>query len=108
MAFSRPRSSSSSNRSNGSSRKGNNNNNKYNENLHINLRLRDRFEQLLKARNVDPATQVKALRQLVLLEGIPVESITEQTTWTTKCTLRGMIWKVLLGVNKVDAAQYII
>ena len=107
MAFSRPRSSSSSNRSNGSSRKGNNNNNKYNENLHINLRLRDRFEQLLKARNVDPATQVNALRQLVLLEGIPEESITEQTTWTTKCTLRGKIWKVLLGVNKVDAAQYI-
>jgi cell cycle arrest protein BUB2 len=113
MAFSRPRPTGSNRSPPNSSRKHSGSNSsslssKNNSKLqHNNLRLRDRFEQLLKARNVDPAAQLNALRRLVLIDGIPEESITEQTTWTTKCTLRGKIWKVLLGVNKVDAAQYL-
>ena len=101
MAFSRPRNSGQYSTTSLQS------SNKFNKNTHNNLRLRDRFEQLLKARNVEPSVQMNSLRQLVLTDGIPEESTAEQNTWKTKCTLRGKIWKVLLGVSKVDAAQYL-
>ena len=83
MAFSRPRNSGQYSTTSLQS------SSKFNKNTHNNLRLRDRFEQLLKARNVEPSVQINSLRQLVLTDGIPEESTAEQNTWKTKCTLRG-------------------
>jgi cell cycle arrest protein BUB2 len=70
-------------------------------------RLRERFEQVLQARGSSGGANIDVLRQLVLEEGLPPESEFERTTCATKCTLRGRVWKVLLGLTKVDAAEYI-
>ena len=70
-------------------------------------RLRERYEQVLKARVSSGGANIDALRKLVLLEGLPEESDVEIKTCSTKCTLRGRVWKVLLGLDNVDAAEYL-
>lgn len=73
-------------------------------------RLRDQYEQLLKPKKStkgDVQDRYEKLRRLVVLKGIPPESIRERMTHKSLCSLRGRIWKMLLGVRVVDASQYI-
>ena len=74
---------------------------------HDSRRLRERFEMLLQGRMSNGGTNLDALRRLILLEGLPPETENERVTCTTKCSLRGKVWKILLGLRKVDAANYI-
>jgi cell cycle arrest protein BUB2 len=72
-------------------------------------RLRDQYEQLLrpKRHNETTRTRYEKLRRLVVLKGIPPESSRERSTHKSLCSLRGRIWKMLLGVRVVDAQQYV-
>lgn len=54
----------------------------------------------------DTKTRLERLRRLVVLEGLPPESKHERSTHLSNCSLRGQVWKILLGVHTVDARQY--
>lgn len=71
-------------------------------------RLRDRYEQLLHPKRVfdEPAVRLEKLRRLVVLEGIPPESTRERSVHTSRCSLRGRVWKIMLGVKSVDSERY--
>ena len=75
---------------------------------HRQRRLRDRYEQLLRPKRCfdSPAVRLERLRRLVVLEGIPPESPQERQVHVSRCSLRGRIWKLLLGVERVDARRY--
>ena len=66
--------------------------------------LRDRYEQLLKGSKAGGDSD--ALRRLVVTHGLPEESGRESSTSVSRCTLRGQVWKLLLGVRRVGAADY--
>ena len=54
--------------------------------------------------------QMLSLRRLVLQKGLPDESLDEKIIGDTsliKCSLRGIVWKLLLGALHVDAMHYI-
>ena len=72
-------------------------------------RLRDQYEQLLRPKRYNETSRIRyeKLRRLVVLKGIPPESIHERSTHKTHCSLRGRVWKMLLGVHSVDAQEYI-
>lgn len=72
-------------------------------------RLRDQYEQLLRPKRYGEKIKLRyeKLRRLVVLKGIPSESVNESTTHQTHCSLRGRVWKMLLGVQSVDAQEYV-
>ena len=72
-------------------------------------RLRDQYEQLLRPKrsNEKPRVRYEKLRRLVVLKGIPAESTHESSTHLTHCSLRGRVWKMLLGVQVVNAQEYL-
>jgi len=54
--------------------------------------------------------QMLSLRKLVLQKGLPDESFEGKIIGDTsliKCSLRGIVWKLLLGALHVDAMHYI-
>ena len=75
-------------------------------------RIRDQFEQLLRPKQRlpggkdDPRVRLEKLRRLVVLEGLPPESDRERSVHLSQCSLRGRVWKLLLGVRRVDAREY--
>jgi len=75
--------------------------------------LRQKYYDLIEYGNSHPREyqqNLQALRQLVLLEGLPPESEDEVATrleGNTHCGLRGLIWKILLNVKNLDAEKYI-
>eukprot|EP01113_Clastostelium_recurvatum_P033902 TRINITY_DN4537_c0_g1_i2.p1 TRINITY_DN4537_c0_g1~~TRINITY_DN4537_c0_g1_i2.p1 ORF type:complete len:363 (+),score=46.56 TRINITY_DN4537_c0_g1_i2:24-1091(+) len=75
--------------------------------------LRAQYTLLIKQGCLHPEdykTNIQRLRRLVLMEGLPVEDDGELTDrqrgQVGSCSLRGKIWKILLGVKSVDAGQY--
>ncbi|KAH3757041.1 cysteine proteinase [Pelomyxa schiedti] len=72
--------------------------------------LRHKYEATLAAANDHPERAVEKLHELrtmVLMEGVPRQSTEEITGTDTRCSLRGRIWKALLGVRTVSADQYV-
>ncbi|KJE91044.1 mitotic check point protein [Capsaspora owczarzaki ATCC 30864] len=73
--------------------------------------LRAKYEQLLEQGNTNPqdtSALLAQLRDLILKHGIPEEPSGQLgRANSTSCTLRGRIWKVLLGVQRLDAEYYI-
>lgn len=70
--------------------------------------LRQRYLQLLQ--NPGDLSQArKKLQQLILDRGLPDETEEERKRFENhgECTLRGLVWKVLLGVGQLDAEAYI-
>lgn len=75
--------------------------------------LRKQYLDLIEYGNAHPQEcqgNLQKLRQLILLEGLPQESeaeVSNRLGGNTNCSLRGMIWKVMLNVKNVDADKYI-
>ncbi|KAI0565987.1 Rab-GTPase-TBC [Gracilaria domingensis] len=65
--------------------------------------LRERYREVL---NPDTPANIDSLRRLVLLEGLPNNANNLNTADFGRCSLRGMIWKALLGVGVVDVDEY--
>eukprot|EP00727_Mastigamoeba_balamuthi_P013776 m51a1_g9020 hypothetical protein (339) ;mRNA; f:180811-182436 len=71
--------------------------------------LRAKYEDLLASGNAHPEAyqeNLRALRQLILQEGLPPQTPEELAGVDTSCSLRGRVWKVLLGVQRVEAVRY--
>ncbi|PRP75134.1 bub2 protein, partial [Planoprotostelium fungivorum] len=70
-----------------------------------NIELRAKYESLLskgkETSQADLAKNIMDLRRLVLIEGLPTDTLEGDT-------LRGRVWKVLLRVRDVSADDYII
>lgn len=66
--------------------------------------LRQQYHQLLTTSPHQHNTD--ALRKLLLLEGLPSDANTLQTAMFGRCSLRGLVWKVLLGIGHVDVDEY--
>ena len=49
---------------------------------------------------------VNALRRLVLLEGMPMGANDLNSHEFGRCSLRGLVWKALLGIGTVDVQEY--
>ncbi|KYQ93037.1 RabGAP/TBC domain-containing protein [Tieghemostelium lacteum] len=75
--------------------------------------IRKKYNELLKYGNEHPQTvqqNLEQLRKRILLDGLPPESeqeIEERKNGVNKCSLRGLVWKVLLGIKDVSADKYI-
>eukprot|EP00727_Mastigamoeba_balamuthi_P007865 m51a1_g37 hypothetical protein (322) ;mRNA; f:140139-141897 len=71
--------------------------------------LRKKYEDLLKFGQSHPDLyhqNLNKLRRLILLEGLPPQSQAEKDNVEFKCSLRGRVWKILLGVKSVSAQRY--
>jgi cell cycle arrest protein BUB2 len=71
--------------------------------------LINQYEDLLNIHNPsdkDLRESLKKLRRLVLTEGIPTDP-SEASRGLNVCSLRGKIWKVLLGAYKLSADEYV-
>lgn len=65
--------------------------------------LRERYRQLMNS----PITgNTDTLRRLVLLEGLPSDANALHTLQFGRCSLRGLLWKALLGIGKIDTDEY--
>lgn len=70
--------------------------------------LRDRYAELIF--NPGHCNEArKRLRALILDKGLPEETAEERRAFREdgRCTLRGLVWKILLGIGKLDAESYI-
>lgn len=70
--------------------------------------LRKRYEQILEDANKQPeqtARHLSALRSTILLHGLPRQTSEERLHNDTKCSLRGRVWKALLGIKVVNAER---
>lgn len=65
--------------------------------------LRERYRKALTANH---PTDCDALRRLVLLDGMPSDANNMRTDLFGRCSLRGLVWKALLGIGSVDADEY--
>ncbi|PXF47798.1 putative mitotic check point protein BUB2 [Gracilariopsis chorda] len=65
--------------------------------------LRERYQGVLSSKN---QTDIDTLRRLVLLEGLPNDANKLNTVEFGRCSLRGIVWKALLGVGPVDPSEY--
>jgi len=75
--------------------------------------LRKKYLELIEYGNTHPETvhqNLYQLRKTILLEGLPPETedeIANRGKDGSKCSLRGLVWKILLGIDNVDAERYI-
>ena len=69
--------------------------------------IRTIFEGLLKRKDGETLVRLNDLRKAVLEHGIPTQSEEELKKVDIECSLRGRIWKILLGVTRVEADRYI-
>lgn len=65
--------------------------------------LRERYHQLVGS---PTAGNTDAIRRLILLEGLPSDANALHTPYFGRCSLRGLLWKALLGIGVVDADEY--
>jgi len=71
--------------------------------------LRLEFENLLEEGKKDPHKideNLTKLRELLLLSGLPSETLEEKRRLDDDITLRGRIWKILLRVRKTHPEKY--
>eukprot|EP01132_Coremiostelium_polycephalum_P002374 gene2374-2936_t len=76
--------------------------------------LRKKYLDLIEYGNEHPKTVQQNLYQLrkhILLDGLPPETdeeiCTRKQTGSSKCSLRGLVWKILLGIDIIDSNKYI-
>jgi len=75
--------------------------------------LRKKYYDLIEYGNTHPQEcqqNLHKLRQLILLEGLPAESeqeVANRLGENSTCSLRGMIWKIMLNVKNIDVEKYI-
>jgi cell cycle arrest protein BUB2 len=74
--------------------------------------LRKKYEDLILFGNTHPEhvkENLYKLRKLILLEGLPSESEEEENARTSgsPCSLRGIVWKILMNIKHVNAEKYI-
>jgi len=78
-----------------------------------NENLRNQYLELIENGNNSPnecQQNLHKLRQLILLEGLPAESeqeVSNRLGDNSVCSLRGLIWKILLNVKTLDGEKYI-
>lgn len=65
--------------------------------------LRERYRKILCSNR---PTDCDSIRRLLLLEGVPPDANELATHLFGRCSLRGLVWKALLGVGAVDANEY--
>lgn len=65
--------------------------------------LRERYRNILSA---NCTADCDSLRRLVLLDGLPSDANVIHTKIFGRCSLRGLVWKALLGIGTVDADEY--
>lgn len=65
--------------------------------------LREKYRKAL-----DPVKPVdaNALRRLLLLEGLPKDANALCTETFGRCSLRGLVWKALLGIGVIESDEY--
>src|SRR5690606_31080257 len=71
--------------------------------------LRKIYESLLEQGAKDRSNVSKnldKLREMVIIHGLPLETPEERHRTEDQTTLRGRIWKILLGVTEVNAQLY--
>ncbi|KAJ3379535.1 hypothetical protein HDU92_006625 [Lobulomyces angularis] len=71
------------------------------------LVLAQKYESVLTKRNLSDRElkdSLKIIRKMILQDGIPTLLMEKENM--AVCTLRGKIWKILLGVYKVNAKEY--
>ncbi|KAJ5067858.1 mitotic check point protein bub2 [Anaeramoeba ignava] len=76
------------------------------------INLRKRYEEIIKKGNEDEKNienYISELRKLVLLHGLPDENEEDENNMKdgSGCTLRGLIWKIFLQVDNINAKEYI-
>eukprot|EP00727_Mastigamoeba_balamuthi_P013777 m51a1_g9021 hypothetical protein (347) ;mRNA; f:182611-184002 len=72
-------------------------------------RLRMEYLCLLKEGNDHPeafSENIARLRHLILSRGLPPQTPEELRCVDYRCSLRGLVWKIFLGVKTVDAERY--
>eukprot|EP01135_Chromosphaera_perkinsii_P002925 Nk52_evm36s230 gene=Nk52_evmTU36s230 len=72
------------------------------------ISLTKRIEDILETGSKDCdnyRTHLSQLREILLLEGLPIEA--SNPTKNNRCSLRGRVWKVLLGVGHYDCSEYL-
>jgi len=72
--------------------------------------LRTEYQRLIEEGNKSPKDidkNLKKLRTLVLMKGLPPETEDEKKNIETKCSLRGRVWQILLRVPPYSAKDYI-
>lgn len=52
-------------------------------------------------------TDITVIKKMILFAGVPDLTQEEKDNAATASSLRGKLWKVLLGVTKVDGARYL-
>lgn len=65
--------------------------------------LRERYRNIL---NANCTADCDSLRRLLLLDGLPTDANVMHTEFFGRCSLRGLVWKALLGIGTVDANEY--
>lgn len=73
----------------------------------MNATLRRRYEYIFSPLNKESINEkMLELRKLVIDCGLPEESPEEKSAFSEVCSIRGKVWKVLLGVFTMDAKHY--
>jgi cell cycle arrest protein BUB2 len=78
--------------------------------LQRNELLREKYAAILTFSEVEPLSdRMMKLRRLVISEGLPPESDEERACMSTglRTTLRGTVWKLLLGALHMDSEHYV-
>lgn len=65
--------------------------------------LRERYHSVV---NANCTRDLDSIRRLILLEGLPLDANALHTELFGRCSLRGLLWKALLGIGCVDADEY--
>lgn len=65
--------------------------------------LRERYRNIL---NANCTSDYDSLRRLVLLDGLPTDANDLRTQLFGRCSLRGLVWKALLGIGQIDINEY--
>lgn len=72
-----------------------------------NSKLRNKYYHIFSPENDEPlSSKMLSLRKLIIDCGLPPESDSEIASFSEVCSLRGMVWKVLLGAYHMDAKYY--
>lgn len=67
-----------------------------------NLKLKMMYEEMLMK-----GTDINVIKKMILFAGVPDLTQEEKDNAPMKSSLRGKLWKVLLGVTKVDGLRYL-
>lgn len=65
--------------------------------------LRQRYRNIL---NANCTSDYDSLRRLLLLDGLPSDANKLPTSQFGRCSLRGLVWKALLGLGQIDVFEY--